>query len=225
MLTSCFKTVLLLLAVVVSIRLMGKRQIGQLQPAELVVTILLSQVAATPMQDPDIPPLQTLVVIFVLTGAEILLSALAMKSRTVRRLVDGRAITVIRDGEIDQKQLARLRYTVDDVFEALRQKDVFDLADVDTAVAETNGTISVLLKEKAQAATKADVVKNTKKDGMPQILIADGRLSHGGMKALGWKTQDVQRVLDKERVGLRDVFLLTATAGGKTLLVKKEGAV
>lgn len=225
MLTSCFKTVLLLLAVIVSIRLMGKRQIGQLQPAELVVTILLSQVAATPMQDPDIPPLQTLVVIFVLTGAEILLSALAMKSRTVRRLVDGRAITVIRDGEIDQKQLARLRYTVDDVFEALRQKDVFDLADVDTAVAETNGTISVLLKEKAQAATKADVVKNTKKDGMPQILIADGRLSHGGMKALGWKMQDVQRVLDKERVGLRDVFLLTATAGGKTLLVKKEGAV
>ncbi|MBR0508807.1 MAG: DUF421 domain-containing protein [Clostridia bacterium] len=224
MLTSYFKTVLLLLAVIVSIRLMGKRQIGQLQPSELVVTILLSQVAATPMQETDIPPLQTLIVIFVLTGTEILLSALAMKSRAVRRLVDGRAITVIKDGEIDQRQLKRLRYTIDDVFEGLRQKDVFDLSDVNTVVAETNGNLSVLLKEQAQTATKADVTQKTGKAGMPQILIADGRLSRGGIKALGWKTADVERILKKAGVSLKDVFLLTAAEGGKPLLVKKEGA-
>ena len=224
MLTSYFKTVLLLLAVIVSIRLMGKRQIGQLQPSELVVTILLSQVAATPMQETDIPPLQTLIVIFVLTGTEILLSALAMKSRAVRRLVDGRAITVIKDGEIDQRQLKRLRYTIDDVFEGLRQKDVFDLSDVNTVVAETNGNLSVLLKEQALTATKADVTQKTGKAGMPQILIADGRLSRGGIKALGWKTADVERILKKAGVSLKDVFLLTAAEGGKPLLVKKEGA-
>ena len=127
MLTSFFRTMLLLVFVIFTLRVMGKRQIGELQPGELVITILLSQIAAAPMQDNDIPLLQTLVCILTLVGVEVLLSVLAMKSVRVRTLIDGNSVTVIRDGVIDQRQLARLRFTVDDLLEGLRQKLVLKL--------------------------------------------------------------------------------------------------
>ena len=95
------RTVILYVAVIVSVRLMGKRQIGELQPGELVITILLSQIAAAPMQDSDLPLLQTLVCIFTLTGVEVLLSVLSMKSVALRKLIDGNSVTVIRDGKVE----------------------------------------------------------------------------------------------------------------------------
>ena len=128
MLTSFFRTVILLIIIVIAVRIMGKRQIGQLQPAELVVTILLSEIAATPMQDNDIPMLNSVVAILVLVALEIIMSALSLKSIKIRGVLQGNSVILIKDGEIQQNQMKRLRFTLDDLLEALRQKDVFDVS-------------------------------------------------------------------------------------------------
>ena len=225
MLTSFFRTVILLFFVILSLRLMGKRQIGELQPGELVVTILLSQIAATPMQDNDIPLLHTLVCIFTLAGVELLLSALSMKSETVRTLIDGGSVTVMRGGALDQKALRRLRFTIDDLLEGLRQKDVFDLSSVDSVIAETNGALSVLLKKSELPVTAKTMQKDVPEGGMPQVLVADGKIRREGLSAAGLSEAQLARLLEKEQTTLENTFLLTLDAAGKTFLVRKEAAV
>lgn len=222
MLTSFIRTVLLLVFVILSLRLMGKRQIGQLQPSELVVTILLSQIAATPMQDNDIPLLNTLISIFALTGVEILLSCLSMKSGTVRGLVDGKPITVIKKGKIDQNALARLRYTVDDLLEGLRQKDVFDVSSVHSAVVETNGNLSVLLKAPSQPLTADAAGKTPKEPGMPIVLIKDGKTEKTSITDSGIGDEKLRDLLQKRGLKTSEVFLLTEDETGEIFLVKKE---
>ena len=143
----CFiRTLILFVVIIFGLRLMGKRQIGQLQPAELVITILLSEIAATPMQDNDISMLNSVVAIMILVSLEIIMSAISLKSMSFRGLLQGNSIVIIKDGVIDPGQMKRLRFTLDDLLEALRQKDVFDIEEVEYAVVETNGTLSVLLK-------------------------------------------------------------------------------
>ena len=225
MLTSFFRTVILLFFVILSLRLMGKRQIGELQPGELVVTILLSQIAATPMQDNDIPLLHTLVCIFTLAGVELLLSALSMKSETVRTLIDGGSMTVMQNGVLDQGALKRLRFTIDDLLEGLRQKDVFDLSSVDSVIAETNGALSVLLKKSELPVTAKTMQKDVPEGGMPQVLVADGRIRREGLSAAGLSEAQLARLLEKEQTTLENTFLLTLDAAGKTFLVRKEAAV
>lgn len=163
MLISFIRTVILLICVIAALRLMGKRQIAQLQPSELVITILLSQIAATPMQDNDLPLLNTVVALLVLAGTEILLSAAGLKNRKLRALLNGNPVPVIRNGVIDREQLRLLRYTADDVADALRQKDIFDVSQVEYAVAETNGTLSVLLKPEFRTASAGDIRQLTVK--------------------------------------------------------------
>ncbi|MBQ6022143.1 MAG: DUF421 domain-containing protein [Clostridia bacterium] len=225
MLTAFFRTVILLVFVVLALRLMGKRQIGELQPGELVITILLSQIAATPMQDNDIPVVQTLVCILTLAGAELLLSVLAMKSLRVRTLIDGNSVTVLRDGKIDQAALGKLGFTIDDLMEGLRQKDVFDIAEVQSAVAETNGKLSVLLKAENQPAKTKLFQKDCPEPGAPQVLIADGRVNPNALRTAHMDEKALRFLLSKERVEPGDVFLLTVDSVGKTVLVRKERGV
>ena len=222
MLTSFFRTVILLFFVIVSLRAMGKRQIGELQPGELVVTILLSQIAATPMQDNDIPLLHTLVCIFTLAGVELMLSLIAMKSERFRTLIDGRSVTVMQGGKLDQNALKRLRFTIDDLMEGLRQKDVFDLSTVHTVIAETNGTLSVLLKANQTPVSAETMLKDVAEKGMPQVLVADGKLRASGVAAAGLTTAQAEKLLEKAQARLADVFLFTVDETGKTLLIRKE---
>lgn len=222
MLISLCRTLMLLLAVILVMRLMGKRQIGQLQPAELVITILLSQIAATPMQDNDIPAVYTLMVLSVLAGVEVLLSAISMKNRRVRELLDGVPMLIIKDGRLLQSTMKKLRYTLDDVLEALRQKDVFDISTVAYAVVETNGTLSVLLRPGAQGVTVSCLEKEPKDPGMPFVVISDGEMMENGMREAGLDRATIGRILNKDKLQLGDVFLMTCDKTGKIHCVKKE---
>ena len=223
MLTSYFRTVILLVFVILILRLMGTRQLGQLQPSELVVTILLSQVAATPMQDNDIPLLNTLVSMLVLAGMEILLSVLSMKSAHVRTLVDGSPVMIIRDGIVRQKEMRRLRYTVDDLLEALRAKNVFDLSDVDDAIVETNGSVSVLLKAEKRPAGTGLFRSNEAQTGIPDVLICDGVLRPKALAHAGVTQKRLEDYLQSENVAAEDVFLLTSDKTGALKLLRKGG--
>jgi uncharacterized membrane protein YcaP (DUF421 family) len=174
------------------------------------------------MQDNDIPLLQTLVCILTLVGVEVLLSVLAMKSVRVRTLIDGNSVTVLRDGKVDQGALSKLGFTIDDLMEGLRQKDVFDISEVQSAVAETNGKLSVLLKAENQPAKTKLFQKDCPEPGAPQVLIADGRVNPNALRTAHMDEKALRFLLSKERAELRDVFLLTVDSAGKTVLVRKE---
>lgn len=153
MLIPFLRTVILYLAIIVAVRLMGKRQVGEMQPAELVITILVSAVASVPMQDLDIPLAHGLVPVFTLIAAEVLVSALTLKCIPLRRLLSGKPVPVIRNGCIVQSALRKLRLSVDDLLEDLRLNGVFDLRQVAFAQIETNGQLSVLLQGAETPAT------------------------------------------------------------------------
>ncbi|NLB36806.1 MAG: DUF421 domain-containing protein, partial [Clostridiales bacterium] len=146
MFVTLLRVVIIYILVIVSVRLMGKRQIGEMQPTELVITILLSEVAALPIQDSSQPIINSIVAVLLLVSFEIINSILSLKIGKYRTLVQGNSLIVIRNGVIDQKQILRLRLTVDDLLESLREQGVFDIKDVEYAILETNGKISVLLK-------------------------------------------------------------------------------
>ena len=201
---------------------MGKRQIGQLQPSELVITILLSQIAATPMQDNDLPMLNTVVAILVLAGAEIILSLIGLKSKKVRTLLEGEPVVLIDDGTLDPVQLKRLRYTVDDVAEALRQKNIFDISQVQYAIAETNGALSVMLKPDCSPLTAAAAGKTLPDNGMPIPVISDGKMLPEGLERLGLSEKQLEKKAGKSGLPIEKIFYMTVDKNGNTVVIGKE---
>lgn len=222
MLISFVRTGILLVVIVIAVRIMGKRQIGQLQPAELVVTILLSEMAATPMQDNDIPMLNTLVAIAVLVSLEILMSVVSLKSRRIRSLLQGNSVILIRNGIPDEKEMKRLRYTLDDLLEALRQKDVFDISEVQYAIAETDGSLSVLLKPDKRNVTLGDIGAEGKDNGLPSAVIMDGEIVKTCFSECGMNDRRLRDILNKTGERAENIFLLTTDKSGEFNLVKKE---
>ena len=154
MIITIIRLAVLYCVITVAIRLMGKRQVGELQPTELVVTILLSELVAIPIQDNSLPMATSLIAAAVLVSLEILGSVVAMRSRKFRTLTQGNSVPVIEKGRVDFNQLRDLRISYDDLLEALRLKDVFDITQVDLCMVETNGQISVQLKPEFQPLEK-----------------------------------------------------------------------
>lgn len=201
---------------------MGKRQIGQLQPGELVITILISEIAAIPMQDNDIPMINSVISVFLLAAFEIITSAVSMKSVKIRSLLQGNSLIVIRNGVLDQKQIKRLRYTVDDILEALRQKDVFDISDVKYAIAETDGSLSVMLKEEKQTVKAADIKLKNKEQGLQCVLISDGRIIRSDFKDCGMTEEKLQALLKEKNINPKNILLMTVDAFGKTNIIRRD---
>jgi len=154
MIITVIRLVVLYCVITAAIRLMGKRQVGELQPTELVVTILLSELVAIPIQDNSLPMATSLIAAAVLISLEILSSVISMHSKGFRTLTQGNSVPVIEQGRVDFNQLRDLRITYEDLLEALRLKDVFDIAEVDLCMVETNGQISVKLRPEAQPLEK-----------------------------------------------------------------------
>jgi len=156
MIITIIRLVILYCMITLAIRLMGKRQVGELQPTELVVTILLSELVAIPIQDNSLPMTTAIIAAAVLVSLEIIGSVIAVRSKAFRTLTQGNSVAVIEKGKLDFNQLTNLRIALEDLLEALRQKDVFDITQVQTCYVETNGQISVELKPKFQPLTKED---------------------------------------------------------------------
>lgn len=223
MLTCVLRAAVLYPVVIFAVRLMGKRQIGELQPAELVITILISNMATLPLEDQNLPLLMGVVPVLVLVSFEVLMSWASLRWRGLRRLISGSPKIIIRDGKIDQQVMKSLRFSLDDLMTALRTGGVFDVTEVQLAVVETNGTVSIYQKTEYQPAAKGDVRQNLQPDRPPEVLIADGCISPEGMAAAGYTRQKLAAILKKHRVEADEVFLLTVKENGVHCLVKKEG--
>lgn len=222
MLQTVIRTVVLYFVIIFAIRLMGKRQIGDLQPSELVITILISEIAAIPIQDLDIPLIYGVLATVTLVLLEMFTSFLAMKSLSLRRLVYGRSAIIIKNGVIDQKMLRKLRVTVPDLLEVLRNQEVFDISQVAYAVLETNGQMSVLLKSGYQTASVNDLFGIHEESTMPCLIVSDGKLMYDSMKSCNMSKREVLKRLDKQGINLKNVFLMTCDENGQVTVVEKE---
>ena len=204
------RTTIIYLLIIAAMRLMGKRQLGELQPSELVTTILISNLASLPLEDPNLPFVTSLVPILLIVAYEILCASMQLKSPGFSKLVSGSAKVVVQDGDIRQGVLNELRYSAGDLMEALRAKDVFDLREVGFAVVETNGSVSVYKKQGDDALTPAISV------------VTDGQLKKPALDAAGTNEQQVLREIQKRGVLLSDVLLMQWADGGVSCFVRKE---
>ncbi len=222
MISTIIRTAILYVAVTFGIRLMGKRQIGDMQPNELVVTLLISEIAAIPLQDTDQPILTGLAAIFMLVILEIIVSILAMKNFFIRKLVCGRSVVIIKNGVIDQHAMRSVRMTVLDLVELLRGQDVFDISDVAFAVLEVNGDLSVLLNGEAQNVKLRDMNIKPSGGGLPLPVISDGKLVSESLSALGTDAEAIYKKIKKKGLGVEDIFLMTIDRYGNYNIIKKE---
>lgn len=221
MLTIIVRTVFSYSFVIIGIRLMGKRQIGDMQPGELVTTLLISEIAAIPLQDADQPILFGATAIFSLVALELVISLIAMKSFLFRKILSGKSAVIIKNGRIDQTQMKKLRMTVLDLIELLRVQNVYDIDTVDYAVLETNGSLNVLLKPEEQPATVKDLKLYADKKSLPFPIISDGKMIDESIKALETTRQRVEQLLKKNKTEVKEVFLLSLDRLGNYTLIKK----
>lgn len=222
MLITLIRTTILYIFVTIGIRLMGKRQIGDMQPNELVVTLLISEIAAIPLQDTTQPVINGVVAIFVLVIIEILLSSISMKSMFVRKALSGQSVIIIKNGEIDQKAMRKVRLTLIDLVELLRAQEVFDINEVAYAILEVNGSLSVLLKNAEQPATKQDLSVALQPDGLQLPVIVDGKIINDSLKANGISKSELQGILKDKKINSSEVFLMMLDGVGNYRIIKQE---
>lgn len=222
MIIALIRAILLYFLVFIAMRVMGKRQLGELQPTELVVTILIAEIATIPMQDNGTPLLNSLIPIGILIALEILMSVISLKSNKLRSLISGHSIIIINDGKIDYNQLKRLRFNVNDITEALRQKDVFHIEEVQYAVVETNGRLSVLLKSQYNPVTVEMMNLSPKQKSLPYILVSDGKIISVGLRSIGWSEKRLMKTLSDNAVELSQILIMTSDKAGNYIIMRKE---
>jgi len=207
MLIVILRTLILYLAVVVVLRIMGKREVGQLQPYELVVAIMIAELGAIPMEDKSIPLINGLLPIFTLLLAHVSLAYISLRSDWARGVICGTPSIVIRNGKIMEAQLRRLRYNINELLEQLRSKNVRSVADVEFAVLETNGTVNVILKSQKRPLCAEDMGIETSYEGLPLSLVVDGVVKKQALQQANltedWLKQELKKAgIDDPRQAL-----------------------
>lgn len=217
------RTIILYLLIIVGIRLMGKRQVGELEPSELVLALIIADLAAVPMQDFGIPLLSGIIPILTLLCVTMLISILSMKSIRFRALICGRPSIIVENGKLHQREMAKNRFTVDELMEELRMKGITDISTVKYAILETNGQISVLPFSNQTPPCAKDMNIPVEEGGLPIVIINDGRILDHNLKTRGydraWLENQLQRHGAKKS---EDVYLLTADEMGRVYFAMKE---
>lgn len=225
MLICLIRSVILYLLLIIVIRLMGKRQLGEMEPSEFVVTMLIADLASVPMQDLGIPLLSGVIPILTVLSVELILSALSYHSVAVRKLFCGKPVILIENGKIIQKNLKKTRLTPDELTEHLREKDIVDLTTVQYAILETNGQISALLYARHQPLTPRDAKVKVSEWGLPVTIISSGRILRENLRLSGRDEAWLEKILQAHGCTAKQVYLLTVDPSGKIYLaIKSEEA-
>lgn len=216
------RAVLLYIVIALCLRLMGKRQLGELQPSELVVTILISNIAAIPVEDSSVPMIMGVVPIVTLVCLNVIVSGIMLKSTKMRKLIIGSPRIIISEGKILQNEMKRLRYTVDDLMESMRNEQIFNVSQIHYAIVETTGKINFLLKKDCQPAEKQDVNAGGSTENPPSVIIRDGIRDNEQMRLLGLGEKWLTKTLREKNLSEKNVFLMTADKNGKFEIIEKE---
>ena len=216
-----FRIVLIYFFLSLTLKLMGKRQLGELEVGELVSTLLISEVAAIPIDDPDLPLLNALIPILFILSAEILLSSVKNRSEKLKRLIEGQPVYIVYKGKIRQKVLEDNRISVNELLSELRVLGIADISEVAYAILEQSGKLSVTLRADCQPITKEGLTQ-TSDPGIAHLIVADREVNEENLKALGYNRAWLDGVFSRYGVKLSEVFLLTVDDLGNTSLTRKE---
>ena len=214
MLITFTRAIVLYLIVLIVMRLMGKRQIGELQPFELAISIMIADLASVPMSELGIPLTNGIIPILGLLVMDLLISWLNMKSINFRKIVCGKPSILVYRGKIDEKQLKKERFTINELQERLRGNDIFDIADVEYAILETNGEISVITKPEKKNLTPEDMGIKAEYEGIPYDLVVEGKVMHENLKTIGKNEKWLDKELDKFNTKSKDVLIATINGKG-----------
>lgn len=220
--TIFIRALILYLVVLIALRLMGKREIGQLQPYELVITMMIADLASVPMQDIGIPLFHGIIPIMALLFGQIILAYINIKSGWVRRILCGEPTILIQKGKIIEERLKKQRYTVDGLLEELRSNGIFSIEEVEYAILETSGQISVITKPEKSPATKEDIGATASYVGYPRPLIIDGSFIDKNLRIMGITQNEVEKYLKKQHTNYEDVFVLMYDESKQFFIQKKE---
>lgn len=213
MATVFIRTIIIYLVFLLTFRIMGKRQVGELQISELVITFMLSELAVNPIQDMSIPILYAIIPLIVLISFEVILSFLITKSPGVKKLLVGNPSFIIKKGRLDQRELSKLRMGLSELIGELRLKDVKDISDVDYAILEENGKLSVFQKPSA---------KENDSGGIGHAIIIDGCINESNLKQINKTNEWLVKYLKKKGLMLKSIFLMTCDDSGTTNIIIKE---
>lgn len=218
------RTLILYFSVIISLRIMGKRQIGELQPSELVVTIMISDLATIPMESIDVSLFSGIIPVLTLIIAEVLISFLNLKSKKIRKFMLGEPSVIIYNGKINEKELERLRFNIDDLLEELRLNNCYDISDVEVAIIETSGKISVIPCDSARTVTTEDLnLRNVRHEGLPCTIISDGELNRRELERSGKNIGELMSDIEKHgATRIKDVFIASVNGEGQLYLQLKE---
>lgn len=223
MFTGFVRTVILYIVIITGIRLMGKRQVGELEPSELVLSLIIADLASVPMQDFAIPLLSGLIPILTLLAMTTLFSVLTMKSIRFRALMCGRPSIIIQNGKLDQRGMAQNRLTVDELLEELRGQGYTDISSVQYAILETNGRLSILPYPDQKPVTPKLLSMPVPQGGLPMVLISDGRVLDHNLKALGRDRNWLDKQLKAHHCkNPKEVFLFLSDSSDTVYLSRKE---
>lgn len=223
MLIVFIRGLLVYILVIFATRAMGKRQLGELSPSELVITILVSNIATLSMEDPNIPLITGVIPIFTLVCLDILASYAALKSRKIRQIISGKPKIIISNGVVDQGVLAELRFTIDDVLASLRSNGIFDITQVQYAVVETTGTISVLQKADELPLTPKTLATPESPADPPQVVISDGDIVKDEQLRGSITEDELLKALKQKQLEPGDVLLCLAYADKQLKIIPKDG--
>ena len=222
MLISYLRTAILYLVLILSIRLMGKRQIGQMEASEFVVTMLVANLASIPMQDAAIPLYSGLLPILVVLGMELTLSGLILRSVLIRRFFCGKPVILIDNGRVLLENLRRTRVTLDELTGHLRQKDVLDIQTVQFAILETDGSLSVFPFPRERPASAKEAGIQVKKQYLPISIVEDGYVSRENLQKAGKDRLWLEKILQQHHASLQDTLLLTVDKSDHVVFLGKE---
>lgn len=200
---------------------MGKRQIGQLKPHELIITFLVSQIASQPLQDNSIPLANSIMPILILVSFEIIVSVVSMKSIKFRDFIQGKPIFVMKNGKIKENELKRVRMTLDDLVDAIRQNNAFDISEVNDAVIETNGSVSVLKKTKKSPPSAENFEMTVEDGGTPIVIVLDGKPITEYFSQTKIPKERIETIVNSLEVKMSQIQLLTIDNNGKLNLIEK----
>lgn len=216
------RAVILYMLLIFSVRFMGKHQIGELQPSELAITILISNIATLPVEDTSLPLLTGIIPILTLASLDVIMSWLGIKSKRLRNITCGKPVVIINNGRIDQKKMKEIRFTVDDLTEALHSQNIFDISEVQFAVVETTGTVSVYQKYEYRNVTNGDMKLKRKSIDPPEIVIDEGVIVNDALERLNLSEEKLRSILEKERLKVKDIFIMTLDSNMKHSIVRRE---
>lgn len=208
--------------VLFALRIMGKREIGQLQPYELVVTIMIAELASVPMQEIGIPIIRGIIPIIALTIGQVAISHVSLKSGFLRRVFTGKPEVLIQKGKIMEDRLYKQKYTIDGLLEQLRVMGYFNIEDVEYAILETSGEISVIPKPEKRPVTVGDLNIKSKYLGFPRALVIDASLIEDNIKKMGLNNEQIEKILKDNKTTLEKTFLLMLNEDGGVFIQKKD---